>query len=565
VASTFFRLLLGGIAGKVLGVVREVLLAALFGAGRVVGANRIALTATMVPINFFTADALSAGFLPLYVQYRRDNPAMALTLYRTVWRLLAALSVALVLALQLARGLWIDLLAPGLDDSTAALTASMLTVAALGVPFYVLYSLYTLVALAQDDVRLINLRASFQSIGLISATVAAYVTGDVVLLAWGFTAPYFALWCWGAYWVRRKNYLYHDDDVRQRPSPDRAQSRIALAMFWQRLRPLLIIPVLLQGSIAVERAVGSLLGIEVVAATEYSRFVVDSLMALIAAPLGLAGLAAFARMHADEVRAGVERLIMPVLLVTVPLSITLGANSRGIITLLYARGKFDEQAVDISSIMLLGFSLGIWANVLGYALVKVLNARGQNARVAVVNGLSFTAAAAVNLAMWHYWGPITLGVAATVTGLVMFAGAAWSLRIVRHCLGMLAMLAPGAAGAAAAGWLLAGDGLLRLIASCAAICLIWLAYVMAVPGLRRGFMGSIWSTVAARGRKPAPVERAGSAENSAMVGSSGPVRSGGGRHRRTTAGTTARTGAVRMPATPAPDRSNADRGPTGTS
>jgi peptidoglycan biosynthesis protein MviN/MurJ (putative lipid II flippase) len=526
VGRTFLRLLLGGIAGKILGVVREVLLAALFGAGRAVGANRIALTATMIPINFFTADALSAGFLPLYVQYKRDNPAMAVVLYRAVWRLLGAVSLALVVVLQVARGFWTDLLAPGLDDSTAALAASMLSVAALGVPCYVLYSLYTLVALAHDDVRLINLRASFQSIGLIAATALAYVTGDVVLLAWGFTAPCLVLWCWGAYWVRRKGYLTRDGRAPLPPA-ERSHTRIALAMFWQRMRPLLFIPVLLQGSIAVERAVSSLLGVEVVAAAEYSRFVVDSLMALIAAPLGLAGLAAFAPMRSDEVRAGLERLITPVLLVTVPLSIMLSVNSRGAITLLYARGQFDERAVDVSSVILLGFSLGAWASVLAYTLVKVLNARGANTRVAVVNVLSLGTAAAVNLVMWRFWGPFTLGLAATVGGLVMLVGSALSLRIMGHCLRVLGLLAPAVAAASVAGWLLAGDGLPRLVASCAAIGLIWLAYVVAVPSLREVFVARVWSKVAGRGRKPPP-----SVDGRPPVDGPPPVRTDAGRHRR---------------------------------
>ncbi len=525
-ASTFVRLLLGGIVGKILGVVREVLLAALFGAGRVIGANRVALTATMVPLNFFTADALSAGFLPLYVQYRQESPAMAVTLYRSVRTLFAALSLALVVAMQLARDFWIGLLGPGLDDSTAALAGSMLSIAALGMPFLVLYSLYTLVALAHDDVRLINLRASFQSIGLIAATVAAYLTGDVVLLAWGFTAPYALLWCWGAYWVRRKQYLNHDDAGRQHGPIDRAHYKMVLAMFWRRLRPLLLIPVLLQGSIGVERAVGSLLGIEVVAATEYSRFIVDTLMALIAAPLGLAGLAVFARMRTDQVHDGLRRMIAPILLVTVPLSIALCVNSRGIITVLYARGEFDERAVDVTSIMLLGFSLGIWANVLGHTLVKVLNARGANKRAAVANGLSFGLAAAVNLVMWRYAGPVTLGLASAIGGVVMFMGAALSLRIMRHCLGLLAMLAPGVLAAAAAGWLLAGDGLLRLAASGTAIGLIWVAYVMLVPSLRGAFVAGVWSKIVARGRKSPPGEDPPTLELTV------PVRSEAGRHRR---------------------------------
>src|SRR6266498_1519577 len=131
-ARVFLRLVLGGMAGKVLGLLRETLLAALFGAGRVVAANRVALTATFIPVNFFTADALSAGFLPLYVRYRKEGSAMASALYRGVRLVLAALSLLLMVVLLLGADIWVGLLAPGFDSETAHIAATMLRVAALG-------------------------------------------------------------------------------------------------------------------------------------------------------------------------------------------------------------------------------------------------------------------------------------------------------------------------------------------------------------------------------------------------------------------------------------------------
>src|SRR6266508_3657887 len=292
-ARVFLRLVLGGMAGKVLGLLRETLLAALFGAGRVVAANRVALTATFIPVNFFTADALSAGFLPLYVRYRKEGSAMASALYRGVRLVLAALSLLLMVVLLLGADIWVGLLAPGFDSETAH----------------------------------------------IAATGAAYVSGQVALLAWGFTLSYVVLCGWAMFWVRRRGYLDDGPASAAEPAPQLAY-RVAIAEFWRRLRPLLLVPLVLQGSIAVERVVGSLLGVEVVAATEYSRFVVDSCMALLAAPLGLAGLASFAKMEAGEVADGLRRLIPPVLLVTIPLAMILCIDSRGITNLLYARGRF---------------------------------------------------------------------------------------------------------------------------------------------------------------------------------------------------------------------------------
>ncbi|GIG91367.1 lipid II flippase MurJ [Plantactinospora endophytica] len=488
----FFRLVLGGVTGKVLGLLREVLLAALFGAGRAVAANRVALTGTLIPVNFFTADALSAGFLPLYVRYRAEQPGMALVLYRAVRSLLAAFSLLLTVALLVGRTAWVDLLAPGLDPETAELASTMLGIAALSVPCYVQYGLYTLVGLAHDDVRLINIRPSVQSLGLIGATVLAYLTGNVEILAWGFTVPYVLLWVFAVYWIRRRGYLGPVDDPG--PSlPDGAARRLALGMFWRRLRPLLLIPVLLQGSIGVERAVGSLLGVEVVAATEYARFVVDSCMALLAAPLGLAGLASFARMDPAEVAGGLRRLLPPVLFVTVPLSLILCLNSTGIVTVLYARGEFDDQAVRISATLLLGFALGIWAQVVGYTLVKVLNAQGRNFHVAIVMAVSYAVAAGLNLLLYRHWGAFTLGAAASVGGLLMFLVSARLLGVLGYSLRLLGALLPGTVAAGALGYLLAGPGLPRLVGSCVGILLVWVGYAALVPALRRTFLASIWA------------------------------------------------------------------------
>jgi peptidoglycan biosynthesis protein MviN/MurJ (putative lipid II flippase) len=518
VARVFVRLLFGGMVGKVLGLIREVLLAALYGAGRVVAANRIAQTATLVPINFFTADALSAGFLPLYVEYQKSQSALASSLYRTVRNILAMLSLALLGGLIVSAGMWVRLLAPGLDPSTSSLAASMLVVTALGVPCYIQYNLYTLLALANDDTRLINIRASMQSVGLIAATVAAFYTGHVQLLAWGFTAPYVALFGWGAYWVRRHGHLprhgrrvgAHRADARGATDtatvrPDRRQYRIAAAMFWRRMRPLLIVPVVLQGSIAVERMVCSLLGVDVVAASEYARFIVDSIMALVAAPLGLASLAAFAKLDAHEIGAALRRLVPPILLVTVPMSLVLCIDRTGIVDLMYGRGHFDSQAVAVTSTMMLGFAVGVWAQVAGYMLVKVLNARGANLSATFVTVASFGSGIAVNLLFYRHWGPLTIGIAASVAGVVMFVASAVALGILRYCAAFLALLGPGVLLAGAVGALLAGRSLPSLITSAAAMAAVLAVYIAAVPRLRDLFRISIL----ARLRRPrAAPERA---------------------------------------------------------
>ena len=67
------QLLGGNMLSKVLGLVREVLMAKFFGTGDVNGAYRIAQTGTLVPINFMTSDSLNSAFIPLYKTYLTEN------------------------------------------------------------------------------------------------------------------------------------------------------------------------------------------------------------------------------------------------------------------------------------------------------------------------------------------------------------------------------------------------------------------------------------------------------------------------------------------------------------
>jgi peptidoglycan biosynthesis protein MviN/MurJ (putative lipid II flippase) len=193
------------------------------------------------------------------------------------------------------------------------------------------------------------------------------------------------------------------------------------------------------------------------------------------------------------VAGGLRRLVPPILFMTVPLSVMLCINSTQVVSLLYARGQFDEHAVRVTSILMLGFALGIWAHVIGHTLVKVLNARGANFHVAIVMAVTFSTAMILNLSLYRYWGAFTLGAAASVGGLIMLVASARALGILRFTSGLLAALAPGAMAAAGMGFLLSGPGILRLALSCTGTLVVWLLYIVLVPQLRRSFLMTVWA------------------------------------------------------------------------
>ncbi|MBB2901362.1 putative peptidoglycan lipid II flippase [Kineococcus radiotolerans] len=437
------RLVLGGLVGKLLGLLREVLLAAAYGTGVPTTATRVAQTGTLVPVDLFTADVLTAGFLPLHKELLTTDPARAATLFRGVRVALRWLAAVLTLGSLALAPVVVDLLAPGLAPATAATCAQFLRVMALGIPSYLQFSLLSYLEISHGGFRLSSARATAQNLGMLLALGLAWVLEEPVVLAGGFAAAYLVLHAWGYRSVRARGFL---------PAAGGGGGRELRSRLWRRVRPLLLLPVVLQGSVVAERVVASLMGDEVVAAVDYARFVATTGVNLVAVPLGLAGLAALAGLGTAAARERLAAILPGLLLVVAPVSVVLAVGSSPVVEVLYARGAFDAAAVSTSASVLAGLGLGFWAQSCAYVLVKALNAADRN-RVAagsLLAGLVVTLV--LNVALHAWLGPVTLGLASS-------AGAVVTAAVAAHALGVGALLrrwVGACVPVAGAAWLLCG-------------------------------------------------------------------------------------------------------------
>jgi putative peptidoglycan lipid II flippase len=206
VLKASLKLFWGSLAGKLVGALREVLLAALFGTSGVVAALRAAQSATLIPVNFFTADSLSAGFLPLYSRYHQIDPRRAGALFWWVAGLLLLASLVVLGILLLGVSSWISLLVPGFGRDEREQTIQFVRIMGLGVPFYIAGGLFSYLEMGHGSYGLASARATLQSAGMIVGTLAAYVLQAPSLLAWGFTAAYLVFALWGGIRVVRRGW-----------------------------------------------------------------------------------------------------------------------------------------------------------------------------------------------------------------------------------------------------------------------------------------------------------------------------------------------------------------------
>jgi putative peptidoglycan lipid II flippase len=198
--------------------------------------------------------------------------------------------------------------------------------------------------------------------------------------------------------------------------------------------PLLPLPIFMQSSILLERLFSSLGEKGLVAAVDYARTISDSVMSVVAVPLGVLGLTSLAGLSARAYRQKVSGISELVLIFLVPASGLLFVVADPLVRVLFQRGAFDDAARLLTVSVLSGHAVGLAFQVLGYALSRALTADGRNRVVVLVTVIALTFQVAVQGIGVSFLGPLAIGLGPSVFGLVLTIGFA-------HALGQLGRIA----------------------------------------------------------------------------------------------------------------------------
>jgi len=418
------RLLFGGVAGKALGVLRELVAAWCFGTGLIANAYRLAQAAFLLPLHGFVSDVINGAFTPHYARLRVDDPRRAHNLFIATQRLLAGAGLGAAVGLMFGGEYLVALMAPGFSPEAKRLTTQFVVILSLALPAYVVVGLYGATELVHGQGRLVAARASVQSCGLLVGTLAAWLFDSPLLIAVGFVAAYIALFIWSIS-VNRSLGLRMRGDLGSFTAWIEALVPIAKVF-----AVLLWVPISLQISQVIERRVASALDTNAVAALDYARFITETLLILIAMPFGVAGQAAMPTMAEHKFRETAERSISLLVIVGLPLSTFIWAQAEPIVTLLFKRGAFNTESVTVTANILGANALGIAFLLVAYAGQKFLNARGRNFVVLRSTVMGVATSVLCNLSLAKILGVSVLGLAAAASGFVVMVSALVALDLV---------------------------------------------------------------------------------------------------------------------------------------
>ena len=106
----------GGMVGKALGFVRDILLAAAYGTTRNMDAFSTSQIGVLIPAHFLIGEGMNAGFIPLYSRYRKEAPERANAFFWLMTVGMGGLSLMLMAALWALMQAWMGFLVQGFDE-----------------------------------------------------------------------------------------------------------------------------------------------------------------------------------------------------------------------------------------------------------------------------------------------------------------------------------------------------------------------------------------------------------------------------------------------------------------
>jgi putative peptidoglycan lipid II flippase len=351
---------------------------------------------------------------------------------------------------------------------------------ALATPFYVVGGMLSYLETAFGRYGAIAWRPLLLNVGSIAGAALAVLIGADLWLAVGLVVSHVGFFIWTVIEIRRLDQLV--------PSLNRSFAEV-WGVTWQFLKnsfPLLCLPLIAQTNVLVERIVSSWFGTEVIPSVDYARFISDTVVNLVAVPLGIFTMSVHGGADKEQSSSHI-RLIAALLIVTsFPIAGIIITNTESIVRLLFARGKFDHDAVAVTTEILrwMGGSLG--TTVSSYYLVKALNAQLRNVEALISTALAALANMFINLMLWKSLGPQCIGMGVAAFSLVLFCVCVWCLGLLTQILRFLIWVALGLAVQLT----ICGIEAKRLsfpidlLASVATTACLWLAIILLVAPIR---------------------------------------------------------------------------------
>jgi putative peptidoglycan lipid II flippase len=395
---------------RLTGFARDIMLAAVLGAGAMMDAFSVALR---LPNHFraiFGEGAFNQAYVPAYTRVAEQaGQAAAASFANRLFTLLFIVQIVLLaLALPLMPAL-VRLLAPGLAEDPA-LFALAVSLTRITFPYLLFVTMVTFLGAtlnAVDRYAAFAAAPVLLNVSVIAALALAFLFPSAAYAAaWGVAVAGVLEWLLLLVATRRAGV----SSKLVRPRIDGEIKR-----FLRAFGPAVIGSAGVQIAMFADTIIASLLPRGAYASLYYAERLYQLPLGLIAIAVGTVALSAMSRHIAKGNEAGAHRsqnqAVAIALFASAPFVAAFVAIPELIVAALFQRGAFDAQASQAAGAELFAYALGLPATVLIRTQVSAFQARGDTTTPMLVSLAAIAANLAIKLALWRDWGAQGLALA----------------------------------------------------------------------------------------------------------------------------------------------------------
>lgn len=368
------KLLFTNFIGKILGFVREVLLAFIFGTNSIIDAFKLCNSLVLTPLNLFVGNSLQQIYIPMY---NTKNNKVKFVTYVSL--LIMLLSLVLCFSTLIFSKEIINLfLNNGYNHEQKLIASNFLKIFALGIPFYVYNWIFIYTLNAQKNFKENGLNVLNFNLVLIAVTSIYFFFKNIYLLPLSFCIANFII-------VLQLTLKYKKEFLKAiRAITDINVKHFAYESksFLIKWSPLLIYTLFMQTYILVERWLLSK-DMGLIAASEYAKIITETPVFLITLPMATIGLTYFDKNNASVFRK-INKMFLFVCIASLSLGIFIHANQEMIIKILFMRGNFDINSLNLVVSLLQYYSIGFCFYSINTFMFRIYNAEMRNKELSII-------------------------------------------------------------------------------------------------------------------------------------------------------------------------------------
>lgn len=365
--TSVFIVMVGTLLSKVLGLIREVLLAQKYGTGYISDSFILSLNIPTVIISAI-AGAILTNYIPLFSKIEKESEENAAKFNGNLLTIFFIISTILVILFFIFTKPIVKIFAAGFDDEALTYLINLSRITIFCMYFIILAYIFKGYLEYRGKFLGTSLYGICMNIGMISGIIFSnteryQILGLGVLL--GYILAFIVLFI-----LSRKNKFT-------------AKFNLNLKDVYLKELVVLTIPILLNDVVwqingIVDKSISSTIGEGYISAINYSHYIVDMITSIFATSIVTVFFPNVIRLFREkgigEVKEKTNTILKAIIFISIPCTILIAIYARVIVRLLFYRGAFDETSLQITSTAVSVYSIAIVFASMKAILFKVFYA-----------------------------------------------------------------------------------------------------------------------------------------------------------------------------------------------